>query len=314
MGGQAGGQDKTNANHPGAIPPQMKFTEEIPCWMRHPGVCVTRDSEIWDAVMDEISDGLLKVGMTGKIERGMFCAVDCLTGVFVHTSFWVVAHVRKANPRLVIFVQCRFDEGALEIQVVDGMVQYTVSQGLARRILSDHPLLDEVRIDPLRVRSDRSHIMKVEMLGRAGVALVYSREAAAHLDAGAADEHVGAGAEDPMGQLFSDAMASLASQQERLRPPVTKCRRIAKDVQKTVKDDGFALKTKKVDRDEDDEDSSDVSSATDSSANHDNLAIAALERRRKPEPKPGLEYIKCVQRCIEYVCTHFKLWTAFQIK
>ena len=90
-----------------------------------------------------------------------------------------------------------------------------------------------------------------------------------------------------MGQLFSDAMASLG----REHPPA-KRPRVAQDVERVVKDEGFALKATNFAHDEDSND--DMSSTSDRSSDEDDLAIAALESYRKPEPKPepGLGYGK----------------------
>ena len=143
--------------------------------------------------------------------------------------------------------------------------------------------------------------MKVGRLGRADATLVYGRVALAAV-ARPADVRAAPSAYDPMGQLFSDAMASLAPQQEQgQRAP--KRRRVARDVEhKTVKDKD-CVTNKGVSAE--DSACSEASSGSDYSEDEDDLATKELELRKKPKlgglTDTTLETVGVVVHLVSYV-------------
>ena len=117
----------------GAIPPGETLTQEMPCWMAHPGLCQHRDSKFWSDEMDAAGVCLLNAALQGVFQAGDFLILEArLTDQSTIKKYYYTAYVRKSGPALVILCQCeRGGLGGSKLQLASKQTEFDFCHHLA---------------------------------------------------------------------------------------------------------------------------------------------------------------------------------------
>ena len=91
----------------GAIGSDEMLTEDLPCYMAHPGICHSQHSGFWTASLDAASVCFLNAGLAGKYQEGDFLVIEAMRddGSSAKQHFFV-AYLRSAGPAMVLLCRC----------------------------------------------------------------------------------------------------------------------------------------------------------------------------------------------------------------
>ena len=123
----------------GDIPKTKKFAYQVPCHLRHPGLCKSRDSGSYrDALA--IAKGMHKhcseEGSWFEIRGLRYVDVELDLFEVVHCQRLYCASVRLADPKITVYVKC--DDAVLEdgrsclrMREVGGIFSFCTAWGIA---------------------------------------------------------------------------------------------------------------------------------------------------------------------------------------
>lgn len=164
------------------IPDSRRYEMDAPCPLVHPGVCRTRDADVYDRLMS-VADLILKVACREDWSVGSYVLLEGVTeDGKVFSKVVYLAYMRRAHPRLLVFVRCEehlfpcvklaTDQaiGTLRFGMVADILRdlFVAARGSVQEALVDPPL-DSLKITRLSHCNDRGTLSLAWIEGMSSV-------------------------------------------------------------------------------------------------------------------------------------------------
>ena len=173
--------------------------------------------------MESIGKTLIKEAMAERLLCGDFIELRITSAGDILTSMYLcVAHIRKAGPRMVVFAHCDEVDQKVCVRIVDRLVEFAMTLGVARDIMRRCPRFQSVDMFKLGIKSVPGSLLRVEVESHAEPVSLLSRDMPRVRVDGAARRSPSPSVVE--GPDFIGAMAGLAPSANVRRPAQTVAR------------------------------------------------------------------------------------------